>query len=278
MLLGNTSQTSASASIPESAQHLPKPTINHQPVIELFIELMQLNSEARALRLLGDGNLGKTHFVKTIFPGIARQQYHARCAVVDLIGGRGPIAVLHDICGQIGGEKAFPKFHAAYRKWQNRPASRLQPFLSIFQTHLEQEASEDARWTNRLSTEFAADLAYLRDANIVLLFDVVDAANPNTRQWLIDTLLAQVLPLSHLRAVLGGRTMPEAPGSYATLCCSYELQPVTDEEAYISFCREIGVDLVEQKIRETARACEYKPGNFVGLVAPKSMRLRVSHV
>lgn len=271
----------AYAPISSVDQSMPEATINHQPVIELFTELMRPNSESRALRLLGDAKLGKTHFIKTIFPGIARQQYHSRCAIVDLRSSSlGPVDLLHDMCAQLGGKTAFPMFHIAYDKWLNRPrptASELQTLLSQFQMRPDQEASEIARLTHDLLTEFVTDLAYLRDAPIVLFFDAVDLASPNTRLWLMDTLLARVLPLSHLRAVIGGRSMPEVSVSYAIMCYSYELQPVMEEEAYILYCQEIGIDLLEQSIRDRVRFCEHKPGMFVDSLGRKSLRSRVGH-
>jgi hypothetical protein len=100
----------------------------------------------------------------------------------------------------------------------------------------------------------------------VLIFDQVDDAASEIQTWLMDTLLGQIQGLAHVRVVVGGRTVPEALGSYASLCWSYELTPVQEDSAYIDYCREVGASLGEQSIRDFARAFHYAPGAFAEIV------------
>jgi hypothetical protein len=93
---------------------MPHITINQTDVVELFHELMQPNAEFRVLRLLGEAKLGKTHLVTKIFPQIARGDYHARCAILDLRNQTQTAPdVLHATCGLLGDETAFRDYHSA---------------------------------------------------------------------------------------------------------------------------------------------------------------------
>src|SRR5574341_941810 len=101
---------------------MPYATINRQEVIELFHQLMRPDSEFCVVHLLGDAKLGKSHFMTKIFPALARRDYNARCAVLDLRSAAQDIAdVLHMAHDILGGDPAFPNYCAAYQEWINRP-------------------------------------------------------------------------------------------------------------------------------------------------------------
>ena len=130
--------------------------------------------------------------------------------------------------------------------------------------------------TRRLVGQFVADLGCSTDAPIVLFFDSVNEASSTVCDWLMDTLLVQLSRLRHVRVVVAGRTLPEASGSYATICCSHQLTPVEEDEVFIIYCQLVGADLIEQSIRDFARAFDYKPGLFVDYVFPKFVARKIA--
>ena len=256
------------------------PTINMQEAIDQFHQLMQPDCEFRVLRLLGEAKLGKSHLVTKLFPHLGQTIYQARYAVLDLRNPAQDIAdILHAACNWLGGMINFPTYAAAHRDWLNRPiiqVSGLQALLSRIQVKAPEETDESHKMARHLTTQFVADLRQLTIAPVLLIFDQLDDANPANQDWLIDTLLVQLAPLTHVRVVVAGRTMPEASGSYAAICCSYELLPVHEDQAYINYCRECKIELAENEIRVLARAVDYKPGAFAD-VMPKFMRREAAH-
>ncbi len=248
---------------------MPHVTINQTEVVNLFHELMQPNAEFRVLRLLGEAKLGKTHLVTKIFPQIARGEYHAHCAILDLRNQTQTAPdILHAACGLLGDEVVFHDYHTAYETWLNRPKVKvagLQTFLSRVQIKQEAEADEERRITRHLIDQFIADLGRLSDAPVVLCFDAVNEASQTTSDWLMDTLIVQLTRLPHIRVVVAGRSMPEASGSYVAVCCSHQLTPVEEIEAYVTYCQQIGAQLTEQSIRDFARGLDYKPGMFADI-------------
>lgn len=246
-------------------------TINREESVDLFHRLMQPESEFRILRLLGDAKLGKSHLATKVFPSIARRDYGALCAVIDLrSGGQAAADVLHTACGLLGGESVFQGYYAAYREWLSRPkvqASGLLAVLSYIQMQSGEEKDEVHRVARHLTSCFVGDL-HRGDVPMLFLFDSVNDAEEGTRRWLMDVLLVQLSALPHVRVIVSGRSLPEACGSYADKCRSFQLLPVDDEEAYIAYCREIGAELEEQSIRDIAKALKYNPGMFVDLVIP----------
>jgi hypothetical protein len=248
------------------------PTINGEEILDRFQQLMQPHSPDRVLRLLGQAKLGKSHLLTKVFPGLARQEQSAcRYAILDLRSqAQGVPDVLHSACAQLGDE-GFSRYLAEYKTWRSRPrveASNLQALLSKISISARDEAEESRRIIPDLTLAFVSDLRAQPHQPALLLFDAVDNAADATRDWLMDSLLVQVAGLTHVRCVVAGRTVPDAAGGYAAFCASYELQPVTEEEAYIRFCQSEGIGLVEQSIRDIAKCCGYFPGYFVELAQP----------
>lgn len=248
------------------------PTINGEEILDIFHELMQTNSNQRVLRLIGQAKLGKSHLLTKVFPALARQeQATCRHAILDLRSqAQGVPDVLHSACAQLG-DAGFAGYLAEYRAWRNRPrieASGLQALLSKISIFAQSEAEESRRVIPDLTRAFVNDLRARPQQPVLLLFDAVDNAADATRDWLMDMLLVQLASLPHVRCVVAGRTLPDAAGGYAAVCGHYELQPVQEENAYIHFCQSLGMRLVEQSIRDFARASGYKPGFFAELTEP----------
>lgn len=260
---------------------MPFATINQKDIIELFHELMQPGSEYHVLRLLGEAKLGKSHLVTKIFPQIAQQDYHAHCAILDLRNqAQTTPDILHAACGLLSDEAAFEAYHAAYQEWLNRPKVKvtgLQAIFSRVQIRQEGEADEERKIIRHLVDQFVMGLRQLADATVVLLFDAVNDATPTTCDWLMDTLIVQLMRLPHMRVVVAGRSMPEASGSYVAMCYSHQLTPIEEVEAYIAYCQQIGAELAEQSIRDFAHACAYRPGMFADLVVPSFVPRKVAH-
>jgi hypothetical protein len=128
-----------------------------------------------------------------------------------------------------------------------------------------------------LTAQFVNDLGKSDDQLLLLLFDSVNNATENIQAWLMDTFLVQLSLLNRIRVVVAGRSLPEAHGSYTALCRSYQLLPVAEEEAYITYCKSLNVRLAEQSIRDFAYAFDYKPGMFADYVLPKFVQRKVSN-
>lgn len=263
--------------------HQPKrsypPLINHDDAIELFSELLQPTSQHRFMRLLGDGEMGKTTLLREVFPVLAAQQ-GLRSAFIDMRNqAQKPIDFLHMICGQIN-RQGFPSFDKAYEQWLTRPRvqlSGLQALFSKIQVSNRQDDDEREDLTLHLTRRFVDDLATVNDQTTLLFFDAVDNASPITQTWLMDMLLVQLQPLPHLRAVVSGRTLPDASGAYALHCCSYELRPVEDIAAYVRYCRAMGVNLSEELIHNGAKFCSFNPGRFANAIKVHFAAASVSH-
>lgn len=252
-----------------SAQtRLYPPIINHDAAIHQFRQLLLPNAQMRFMRLLGDGEMGKTTLMTKIFPVLATQ-YNVRTAYIDMRNqAQKPTDFLHAICSQID-RHGFPIFDKAYEQWLNRPKVQMAGFSAIFSkiqvsSGSEREDREDL--TLYLSRKFVDDLDNAATRQVLLLFDTVDNASSATQTWLMDKLLVQLQSLPHVRVVVSGRALPDASGGYALNCCSHELRPVDDPSAYVRYCRELGVTLTEQQIHDGAKFCHFNPGRFANAI------------
>jgi hypothetical protein len=256
-------------------------TIDRQEAIELFHRLMQVGGGLRVLRLEGEAKMGKTHLMTQVYQQLAQQEYGACCVLLDLRSpGQTPLDLLYDVCDLGGGRDAFPGYHAAYEKWMNRPKVQVSGLRALFarvDVRSPDQEDETQRITRSLVSEFVEDLRALSDTPTLLLFDAVERASESLQRWLTDVFLVRLCSLSHVRIVVAGRSVPDPCASYAHVCQSCRLQPVRDEEAYISFCRDTNVLLEDQSIRDIARVLDYKPGMFVDYVVPKFRSREVAY-
>jgi hypothetical protein len=251
--------------------------IDRQDVIELFHQMMKPDSPFRILRMLGEAKSGKTYLITKVFPFLAHEDHRAECHIIDL---RHPtqniLDILHTLACLLGGSGSFPAYHSALREWRRRPRvliNRVFTAFSRMRITAPDAASEERMMIRCLTGEFVADIRNLNRPSLLLLFDAIDGANEHTRNWLMNTLLVQLARLDRIRILVAGRQVPEPSGSYATICRSYELLPVRDEQAYIAYCREVGATLPDQSIRDIARVFDYNPGLFVEGVLPRYTRL-----
>ncbi|SRR6266566_6785304 len=254
--------------------------INTHEVVKLFHHFMMPSSRFQVLRLVGEAKMGKTHLLTKVFPIIAEQEYQAHYAVLDLRNQIHAVPdILHMACGQLGA-RYCEGYYAAHLAWTNRLKVGFERVLAIF-SYLNvsnKDTIDEARHRDRyLTAQFVNDLGKLDDKLILLLFDSIDNANDSMQTWLMDMLMVQLTQSTHIRIVMAGRSLPEPHGSYAALCQSCKLLPVTEEEAYITFCQSLNITLAEQSIRDFAYACDYKPGIFVDFVSPKFSHQRLFH-
>jgi hypothetical protein len=247
--------------------------IDRQNIINLFHQLMEPNSPFRILRILGEAKLGKTHLITKVFLPLARQKYQAHCHVIDLRNQTQTILdVLHTLSSLLGGNEAFPVYYSAHREWMQRPKVKMHSIITALSWTIikaRDQASEERIMVRHLTSQFAIDICNLNQQALLLLFDTVEGADKDTQNWLMDTLLVQLASLDHVRIIVAGRYVPEPSASYVAICRSHELLPIEDEEAYITYCREVGATLPEQSIRDIAKVLDYKPGLFVDRVVPK---------
>lgn len=246
--------------------------IDREDAVEVFHRLMQVGGNLRILRLEGEAKMGKTHLMTHVYPHLAQQEYGAHCVLLDLRTlGKTPLDLLHDVCDLGGGKNAFPCYYTVYQSWMNLPRVQVVGFkalLSRMDVRSPDRDDETQRIIRSLLSELVTDLGKSKKPTL-LLFDAVEQANEPLQRWLTDTFLVRLSLLSHVRVVVAGRSVPEPCASYRDRCQTCKLQPVRDEDAYISYCRSRGWSLVEQSIRDIAKMLDYKPGMFVDYVLPK---------
>lgn len=257
-------------------------TIDCEPAIRLFDEMMQAAPTHRMLRLWGEAKMGKSHLLTKVFPGLAQQTYQTSCSVVDLRSSNVTVPdILHQTCAQLGGEGRFPAYYREYEAWLNLSpvvqVKGLQALFSSLSIRAAEPEGEARRVERQLTSKFGADLAGLAPQALLLMFDAVEQSAPSIQNWLMDELLVSVMPLAHVRVVVAGRTIPAAAGSYTTRCRSYELTAVQDEAAYVSYCRQLQLNIEEPLIKGFAHLLDYKPGLFVDMVLPKYGPKRAAH-
>lgn len=243
-------------------------TIDRLDVMYLFDRLVQPDSEHRTLHLLGDAKMGKTHLMTRIFPQRA-EAHNCRYAVQSLHGQIRVADILHTLRSKLAELGPFAGFDQAYRDWATRPvieASDIQALFAKISVTAQKGEDESRKVEPMLTTHFVADLRQLNAGPVVLLFDALDNAPDSIKTWLFCTLLGQLALLPHVRVVVAGRSLPDPGEDYAPRCRVHRLQPVWDVQEYITYCQHHKVGLVEQSIRDFARAIDYRPGQFVGLV------------
>ncbi len=156
--------------------------------------------------------------------------------------------------------------------WLNKPKVEMQHvflLLSSFTFSAKQGYDDLYKRDHHLTIEFIKDLETCNDRLLLLLVDHIDSAAEAVRTWLINTFLVRISLLKHIRVVVAGRSVPEPHGTYAASCLHAQLHPVTEEDAYIAYCRRLNVTLVEQSVRDIAFLLDYQPGMFVDYVLPK---------
>ncbi len=244
-------------------------TINAHRIIEQFHDFMKPDSKFRVLRLMGDANMGKSHLLTKVFPELC-QHYQAYCAVIDLRNKRQTIMDFLDAAKSKFTSYGvdFPNYSAAYEKWIYKPTVNVEgvkAFFSDIKIVAKADSAED-NWhrASFLTNELVTDLRQITSTKCLFLFDSVNDADSNTQTWLMNNLLDKLAPLKHVRVIVAGRSLPEVYGGYAANCCSYELKAVLDVQEYIKYCQQIGAILVEQSIKDVARAVDYNPGMFAG--------------
>lgn len=243
-------------------------TIDTHEAIRLFHEFMQLSSETRVVHLIGDANMGKSHLLAKIFPTLAVQNYQARYVKLDLRNRMHTVPdILHFACAFLG-ESHFNRYLAAHHQWSTKPKVNVQGMKAFASSvYIDaKETPEDRQARDReLTSQFVQDLSRLNDTPVLLLIDSFNNAKKELQVWLMDTLVALVAQYPHVRVIIAGRAIPDAPSSYATCCQTVRLTAIKDVGEYISFCKKISVTLEEQSIRDFAFALDYTPGSFATL-------------
>lgn len=245
-------------------------TINAHSIIKQFDDFMKPDSKYRVLRLIGDANMGKSHLLTKVFPELCLH-HRAYYAVIDLRNKRQTIMDFLDLAQSrlnITYGIDFPNYSIAYKEWINKPTVNVEGanvFFSKINIDAKATPAEDNWHTaGLLTTKFVTDLRQIASKKCLFLFDSVNDADSSTQTWLMNNLLDKLAPLKHVRVIVAGRSLPEAYGSYAVNCYSYELKAVQDVQEYVKYCQQINADLVEQSIKDFASAFDYNPGMFAG--------------
>ncbi|MEH2119517.1 hypothetical protein [Nostoc sp.] len=245
-------------------------TINAHSIIKQFHEFMKPDSKYRVLRLIGDANMGKSHLLTKVFPELC-QHHQACCAVIDLRNKNQTIMDFLDLARSrltTAYGVDFPNYSTAYKELIYKPIVKVEGVKAFFsEIKIDAKAApaqDNWHMVQLLTNEFVTDLYQIASRKCLFLFDSVNDADSNTQTWLMDNLLNKLAPLKHVRVIVAGRSFPEAYGSYAVNCYSYELKAVQDVQEYVKYCQQINADLVEQSIKDFASAFDYNPGMFAG--------------
>jgi hypothetical protein len=178
--------------------------IDREEAVAHFRALIDPVTPLRVLRLLGGAKMGKTHLLTKVFPSLA-EQHGSVCAVLDLRNKQQTIIDhLHHACERLGWSH-FPKFDHSYTTWITQPQIQingLQGVFSFFSLRSRGREDDTARWIPHLTRCFVDDLRQMHHPQLVLIFDQVDDAAPQTQTWLMDTFLGQVQGLAHIRVVV----------------------------------------------------------------------------
>jgi hypothetical protein len=247
-------------------------TIDTDETIKLFRQFMDTSSKEQVLYIVGQTKLGKSHLLTKVFPILAKQEYQARYVIMDL---REQTYTIPDILSLTGNQldgKRCTNYQNAYDIWLNKPKMEMKHVLLLFSslTYSARQGHDDLhKHDHHLTIEFIKDLETYNDRLLLFLVDHIDNASEQVRSWLINTFLVRIALLKHTRVVVAGRSIPKPHGTYAASCLHTQLYPVTEEDAYITYCRLLNVALAEQSVRDIARLLDYKPGMFVDYVLPK---------
>lgn len=246
-------------------------TIDTSEAIKLFHQMMQADSGLRVLYLVGNANMGKTHLLTKVFPVLAQYNYQARCVFFDLRNRIYSISDILNIAYEQLGSKHCGNYFKAFQDLVSDNKSDITRVLTEFSSiNIPLGSTNDTqKRDDRLTTQLVLDFSKMRDKPLLLLFDTIDNATERIQIWLLKTFLMELSILPHVRIVVAGRTLLEAPSDYTDLLHIHLLHPVEEEEAYIAFCQELKTNLQEQSIRSIARECDYTPGIFVDYLFTK---------
>jgi hypothetical protein len=247
-------------------------TINTHHAVNLFHSMLHPDSEIRILCLQGDSNMGKSHLMTKVFPILAKREYHARIATIDLRHNKEVPEILQSACSLVGLENC-KSYTAALQAWVERShnssrveVNRFRAFFSFIRISNNDNQGNIFYRDHELTKAFVTDMGNLADKPLLLMFDHFDEASNNIQAWLMGRLLVDLSPLSHIRLFVAGHKLPETYGSYTAICRNCQLRHVTEIEEYIEFCQKYNTRLVDQSIRDFAEACDFVPGNFFLLV------------
>ncbi|MEM7126214.1 MAG: effector-associated domain EAD1-containing protein [Chloroflexota bacterium] len=250
------------------------PTINHDEPIQLFHQLLNTKTPQRYMRLSGGPEMGKSHLLTRVLPVIAFQKGW-RPINLDLRNQATTIIGFMDFLCQTLGRPNFPEYESALQEWTNQPqiqGDTIEDLLAALSADRSKADAEKDEQTQQIEYELTTcivnDLTKLNHTPLVLIFDQVENADDDVQRWLMEHLLADLKPVEHICVVVGGRALPEPARSYQFVCCSHQLEPVTQPQNYIDYCKELAVELSEQSIRDFATAAKYIPGQFASLVQP----------
>ena len=246
-------------------------TIDTHEAIKQFHQLMEADLQPRVLYVMGSANMGKTHLLTKVFPVLAQQKYQARCVLFDLSNRIYSVSdILNMTSEQLGSNQCrnYSKASQELASYNKSDLTHILTEFSCFNTALNSN-EETRKREDRLTTQLVLDFSKLNDKPLLLLFDSVDNAAEQIQIWLQKTFLMKVSLLAHVRTVVAGRTLLEAPSDYIDLLHIHQLYPVQEEEEYIAYCQGLPTTLQEQSIRSIARECDYTPGLFVGYLFTK---------
>ena len=247
-------------------------TINTEEAIHLFQSIMRVDSHNRILFLEGASKMGKSHLLSKVFPILASQQYQARCVTIDL--KRQPLTILdilHTACEDLG-EKLCPAYQNASKERMKHTkadvvierALTLGSKINVSVTS--QDTVNDFQlWCLHLTKQFVNDVGQLCNSKrpIVFLIDNVNCATDTVQVWLMDTLLKQLAKLTDVRIVIAGQSLPEANAAYIASCKYHQLFSITELGAYVVYCSNIKINLLEETIQVIAVLSDYSPGYFI---------------
>jgi serine/threonine protein kinase len=243
--------------------------INTHEAIRLFHKLMQADARKRIFCLIGGAKMGKSYLLTQILLPLAKRDYHARCALLNLSHEFYTVPdVLSEACKQLG-DQDFHAYYTREQEWMSRPKLDLKGLAATFShRNISNKDNQDqTRYEARyLTTHFIEDISRLTDQPILLLFDSVEKASSVMKWWLMNNLLISTSRLEHIRVLIAGRFLPEIHAYCQELRQSCTLLPIKEVEEFVTYCQRSNIALSKEQIHALAHAFKYVPGTFVDVL------------
>lgn len=234
-------------------------------VINIFNSMVDAAQPAHVLRMTGSEKMGKSRLMRE-FRHIAEDQWHAKCALVDLRStAQDYNDILFSITEQLGIEY-FPNYKSVRENLSTQPrveVGRVNQLLSALTIYTEHSENIEAQQKRRLTSSLLQDFkAIPSNSRIVLLLDAFEQASISVQSWINEQLVIGLCRLRNIYIVLAGRTLPQPPVNWEDTCHSYDLLAVSLNH-HREYCIKLGIKVSDDTLSAFHEAFEGKPGLFV---------------
>ncbi len=200
------------------------------PELALFDRLVAGEADYCILLIEAEGGLGKSHLLRECEQ---RCPADAICVAVDFKGEQG----LADAFSQLGaglGMANLPQFSTRVAHIVGPEQVVIARNVLIGKPEIQVALSAPDEETRRfrraaLTDAFFSDLTAL-NRRIVFIFDTLNEATPDTREWLLGPFLSHVRHCANVAAVVASRPPLEERTTWAARCEFIRLEGITQAE------------------------------------------------